>query len=232
MKWLHTIMITFGLALGACGPEEDGEAVLESTASPSSSELDWRALGLPYAGEVVSFAPGPGSGHGAHKMPSVVLGPPQGLGESAGSLDVLSLGHGGEIVLGFEGGVIVDGEGADFVVFENAFWAGLDPAQVFAEPGEVSVSEDGQTWHTFGCQADPIEQGSYPGCAGWSPTLAYAAQEHPTLSASITGGDAFDLAALGVERARFVRIRDVSMAGQSPSAGFDLDAVGAIHLMR
>ena len=54
-------------------------------------------------------------------MPDIVLGPPVGGGALAGSLDVVSLGFSGEIVLCFEPNAIVDGPGADFIVFENAF---------------------------------------------------------------------------------------------------------------
>jgi len=44
------------------------------------------------------------------------------------------------------------------------------------------------------------------------------------------GGDSFDLADLGIAEARFVRIRDLSDAGGPPSAGFDLDVIGAVYL--
>ncbi len=45
------------------------------------------------------------------------------------------------------------------------------------------------------------------------------------------GGDAFDLAAIGLTRARFVRITDPNLAIGNPgsSEGFDLDAVVALH---
>ena len=33
---------------------------------------------------------------------------------------------------------------------------------------------------------------------------------------------------LGISRARYVRVRDVSGEGAAPSAGFDLDAVGIV----
>jgi hypothetical protein len=49
------------------------------------------------------------------------------------------------------------------------------------------------------------------------------------LDAEVSGGDAFDLADVGLASARFVRVRDVSRAGAAPSAGFDLDAVGVVH---
>lgn len=183
---------------------------------------------LPYATEVVSFEPGDGAGFGAQGFPDIVLGPPTGRGPMSGSLDVLSLGAGGEIILGFGDEVIVNGDGPDFIVFENAFWAGGDPEAVFAELGEVSVSEDGETWHIFPCEYEAEDPPPYDGCAGWSPTLAFDPEEILPLDPALTGGDAFDLADIGVERARYVRIRDVWGHGEEPSRGFDLDAVGII----
>lgn len=183
----------------------------------------------PYASEVVGYTPGEGAGYGQDKMPDVVLGGPKGKGTNAGSLAVLSLGKGGEIVLGFGDRVIVDGPGADFVVFENSFWPGGNAAEVYAELGEVSVSMDGVEWKVFPCSTEAIEPGRWPGCAGWSPTLAYDADELIPLDPVLSGGDAFDLADIGVKEFRFVRIRDVSNNGDTPSAGFDLDAVGGVY---
>jgi hypothetical protein len=185
---------------------------------------------LPYATEIVSFEPGEGSGFGGDALPDVVLGPPDGRGELSGSLDVLSLGKGGSIVLGFGERAIVDGEGPDFVVFENAFWPGGDPTVVFAEPGVVSVSDDGSEWHDFACDAEGDGMGRFEGCAGWTPALEYDAAENVPLDPTVSGGDAFDLADVGVGRARFVRITDATNAGAEPSAGFDLDAVGIVHV--
>ena len=54
-----------------------------------------------YASELISFEPGPGAGFGQDQLPGIVLGPPDGRGPDAGGLDVLSLGQGGTIVLGF-----------------------------------------------------------------------------------------------------------------------------------
>jgi hypothetical protein len=185
---------------------------------------------LPYAREVVSFELGEGAGFGEDELPDVVLGPPDGRGVLSGSLDVLSLGKAGNIVLGFGELDMVDGDGADFVVFENAFWPGGDATLVFAEPGEVSVSDDGVEWHTFPCDAEGDGAGRFAGCAGWSPALEYDPSADVPLDPDVTGGDAFDLADVGLARARFVRITDVSLAGSAPSAGFDLDAVGIVHV--
>lgn len=183
---------------------------------------------LPYASEIVSFEPGDGAGYGQEQMPDVVLGPPAGGGTTQGSMEVLSLGAQGEIVLAFGDDQIVDGEGDDFIVFENPFWPGGDESQVFAELGEVSVSEDGQNWHRFDCGYERDDPPPYEGCAGWTPTQEFDATQ-VALDREVTGGDAFDLAELGLERARYVRIRDVWGRGEEPLSGFDLDAVGLIH---
>jgi hypothetical protein len=180
---------------------------------------------LPYAREVVSLARGPNAGFGQAGYPQIVLGPPMGAGLQAGSLDVLSLGVGGSIVLGFGDYDLVDGPGADLIVFENAFWPGGDSSQAFAEPAEVAVSSDGETWHVFDCNPS----GSRRGCAGVAPVLSYDALEVYPLDPELTGGDRFDLEDLGLERARYVRITDLSASGDGNNAGFDLDAVGLVH---
>jgi hypothetical protein len=136
-------------------------------------------------------------------MPEVALGPPVGGGCCQGSLDVVSLGNGGTIVVGFGGSAIVDGPGPDFVVFENAFETA---DTVFAEIASVEVSEDGMHWDAYPCTD-----------AGPGP-----------VDPSSSGGDAFDLADLGLARVRFVRITD--RADLTGAAGvFDLDAVGVVH---
>jgi hypothetical protein len=210
-------LAVFVPALANCGAEA---TPAEPTPTPTHPS--------PYATELVSFEPGDGAGFGEDALPDVVFGPPRGKGESAGSLDVLSLGKRGSIVLGFGPKSIVDGEGPDFVVFENAFWAGGDPAAVFAEPGEVSVSADGERWESFPCEAEGDGAGRFPGCAGWTPALEYDPAS-AALDPAVTGGDAFDLAELGLAEVRFVRVRDVSETGAPPTAGFDLDAIGVVN---
>lgn len=205
------------LALFGCSSSPDG---------PEAETGEEQAAA--YANQIVSFEPGEDAGFGADKLPDIVLGPPKGKGELSGSLDVLSLGKGGSIELAF-GGLIHDGTGPDFVVFENPFWPGGDAAAVFAELGEVSVSEDGVDWVSFPCDAEGDGAGNFPGCAGFTPTLAYDAEAVLPLDPVVTGGDAFDLAEVGLTSVRFVRVTDVSNAGAAPSAGFDLDAVGVVQ---
>ncbi len=199
------------LFLSACGGTEE-------RAPPET-------FGSPYAVEVVSYLPGPGAGFGQTELPGVVLGPPKLQGASP-SLDVLSLGAGGEIVLAFDA-AITDGPGPDFVVFENPFWVMGDPTDPYAELGEIAVSADGVTWSAFACDHEGDGAGHFAGCAGWSPTAGFDAET--PLDPAQCGGDAFDLSDLGVSEARFVRILDLDGGGDSPSVGFDLDAVGLVH---
>ena len=70
------------------------------------------------ATEVVDFQPGH-NGFGDSRLPDIVLGPPMGGGEYSGGIDVLSLGVGGEITLGFGPRECIDGPGVDFIVFES-----------------------------------------------------------------------------------------------------------------
>ncbi|MBX3229039.1 MAG: cell surface protein [Labilithrix sp.] len=204
--------------------KDGGASSSSSTSSSGSADASFEDGGVlddvpPFITKVVSFTPGRCSGFGATQMPGIVMGPPKGAGTAAGSFDVVSLGKGGEIVVSLEPNAIVDGEGADFVVFENAFIA-AGSTEVFVEPGEVSVSDDGETWKTFPCTATQAPWGA---CAG----------SHPVMEDG-TGGDPYDLADVGLTRARFVRIVDKTVSGicnsQGPNNyGFDLDAIQALH---
>jgi hypothetical protein len=206
------------------GPDADGGATEAGQAGEAGDAGD---EGGPFVTGVVAFDAGPCSGFGQSAMPGVVEGPPVGGGDSKGSTDVVSLGVGGSIVLSFAPNAIVDGPGADFVVFENAFYVGGNTNDVYAEPGEVSVSDDGVTWSTWPCTATAGNP-PYGSCAGWHPVSSTASP----LDYPACGGDGFDLADLGVAHARYVRIVDHSgetCNGTSTSAGFDLDAVAILH---
>jgi len=176
----------------------------------------------PFADKVVSFTPGASAGFGQDGYPDIVLGPPHGGGSSMGSLDVLSLGKQGEIVLELTDIGVVDGPGVDLLVFENPFSG-------FVETGFVAVSEDGQTWHEFPC--DPADNANgYPGCAGAKPVFSSPDNGISPTDPSVAGGDGFDLATLGVKRARFIRIRDSGANSYGgTSGGFDLDAVAVVN---
>ena len=182
-----------------------------------------------FATEVVSFQPGPGSGHGYDLLPDVVLGPPHGAGPYAGSLHVLSLGIGGSITLSTGDSTILDGPGPDFIIFENAFYAGNTKSFVFAELAGVELSADGEEWVAYPCNFKSENTDDWHGCAGWRPVMPLAEGSLSTLDPETVGGDPFDLADLGLREARFIRITDLSGEGASPIAGFDLDAVGLIN---
>ncbi len=182
----------------------------------------------PFVDRVVSFHIGRGGGSNEDKLPDIVLGPPKGGGKLKAGQDVFSLGEGGWIVLEFVDNEVFDGEGPDFIIFENPFLQepGSNPDLGFFELAKVEVSADGQTWTPF-----PYDTGNRKGCAGHRPVLANAEENDidPT-DPSKAGGDPFDLKEIGVKVARFVRITDVrSYAGEKGTAGFDVDAVVAVH---
>jgi hypothetical protein len=178
-----------------------------------------------FAGHSIRHEFGPGQNHGQAAFPEPILGPPQGAGCCVGGLDVVSLGNGGSVVVAFTDNAIVDGPGADFVVFENAFWIGGDETLSFAELATVAVSEDGTTWHSFACAASAAP---YDSCAGVQPVFANASENSIDPLGADAGGDRFDLADLGLDRARYVRITDrADLAGMN--GVFDLDAVGILN---
>jgi|HubBroStandDraft_6_1064221.scaffolds.fasta_scaffold260819_2 hypothetical protein len=196
------------------------------------SGCDPSAAPTPFISCLLSYEPGPGAGFGQTDFPEIVYGPPVGGGIDEGSSDVLTLGGGGEITFGFGGNAIVDGPGADFILFENPFDIAGDPDDPYAEPGEVSVSDDAQTWVTFPCsykEGDTFEISHYTGCAGWHPVLSNPDNGISPFDPATAGGDAFDLAEIGVTHARYVRVRDVSFRGGTPKEGFDLDAAVILH---
>jgi hypothetical protein len=187
-------------------------------------ELVCDGPGPRFATHVVDVSYGPGQNYGRDFMPDIALGPPVGGGCCTGSLDVVSLGNGGAIVLGFAGNGIVDGPGVDFVVFENAFEFG---ESTFAEVATVEVSADGITWVSYPCDALEPPWGS---CAGHQPVHlgAAALAADGSFDPGTSGGDGFDLAEVGLEQVRWVRIVDRS--DQEGFQGvFDLDAVGIVH---
>lgn len=170
--------------------------------------------------------------------------PQLALGKAAGnSYDIVSLGEGGHITLTFAG-ALFNGPGADFAVFENAF------NDNFLELARVDVSSDGLTFVRF--PAYSFTPGPVGGFGAIDPTnidgLAGKYRQGY--------GTPFDLEllkgspGLDVNHVRYVRIVDVVGDGSAfddfpaayggpfriydpypstGSAGFDLDAVGAIH---
>ena len=114
------------------------------------------------------------------------------------------------ITFGFDCGVLVDGPGGDLVVYER------DSTSVeFDAIDDVLVSQDGVNFVSVVTTAD-------------------AAPDIPgdTAHGSSRFARSYDLAGSGLVSASFVRIVGASGAGTGGGAvGFDLDAVGAVHLL-
>ncbi|MCS6894521.1 MAG: hypothetical protein NZZ60_00010 [Bacteroidia bacterium] len=165
-------------------------------------------------------------GQSAEHFPYNVIGPictsATPMTPCADPCQVVSLGKGGFITLEFEP-PIADGVGVDFIVFENAFRYGS--GQVFDEWMIVSASQDGVSWQTF-----PYDSVSGVGLAGRSPTGCEGCSgpidwQDP----SQAGGDAFDLAVVGIPWAKYIRLTDATH-WQSPNRlSADLDGAVAVH---
>lgn len=198
-----------------------GDGVIDMTiAGPISASDVW-------ADAVVSFSPGEGAGFGQNFFPDNILGPPDPdptLNETNASFkpqEILSLGHGGEIILEFIDNHIVDGPGPDFTVFENVFII-FSTNEPFIEAAIVSVSMNGIDFVEF-----PYDTATFAGLAGVTPTLNNKQFTDPEVS----GGDSFDLSTVGLPYARFVKLTDlgdIKKEGLS-NGDFDLDAVIAVN---
>jgi len=213
------------LVVGEGGDASADGSPVDGSRTNDGALADGRVVRGPFATRVVSFDPGPGAGFGQDHMPDVVLGPPVGAGDMMGGTDVVSLGRNGRICLAFDDVDIVDGPGADFIVFENPFYA-AGTATTWAELGEVSVSFDGVAFVTYPCQTMGPP---YPGCAGWTPVYSRPGGISPS-DVTNAGGDAFDLATVALPRVRYVCVRDLATHPiASPATGFDLDAIAAVN---
>lgn len=184
---------------------------------------------------VISYQWGDGqnSGQSSEFFPQNIFGPPDTSAredfQSADPKQICSIGLGGEIIVGFKGMDIVDGPGPDFTVFENAFFNPVTN-RIFAEPAQISVSEDGIKWIAF-----PFDSVTLKGCAGITPIHG---NEDP-LNPAVSGGDKFDLSDLGLMKVRYIKIKDTCrLLLNNPKlpyydpiiSGFDLDAVVGLHL--
>ncbi len=183
----------------------------------------------PYVEQVVNYVVGMHGGANTNKLPGIIAGPPQGGGTASGGVDTFSLGDKGSIIVAFNNCWIADGPGADFIVFENAFYIGGTQTP-FSEPGIIGVSMDGVTFKDFPC--DLSQKPFFPGCAGTHPVLANPGNAIDPLDTAAAGGDAFDLSLIGEKTARFVRIVDQGLTpftGANGTNGFDLDAIAIVH---
>ena len=187
-------------------------------------EPTWPVGTDPFADEVVTFEPGPDAGFGMDVFPDIVLGSPEGRGSGSGSLDVLSLGEEGQIVLAFTDLEMIDGPGPDLLVFENPFGTWFETAF-------VEASLDGVEWVHWPCDPEDVD-GDYPGCAGVGYVFANSGASGDPTDPAFAGGDAFDLSDIGLPSARYVRITDSgynALGYGGTSGGFDLDAIAVAN---
>ena len=185
-----------------------------------------------YIDRVVEYKVGEGGGYGEKKAAYIVLGPPHGMGKFLGGSDV---SRWAKMATSRWNSSITKWSmkpGPDFIIFENAFLEKLgdDPGKGNFELAKVEVSYDGREWHEFPYVTTREE------CAGLDPV--YANPDTPEgrdidpADPKTAGGDAFDLADLKVKlkAIRYVRITDLGNgAGANGTAGFDLDAIVAVH---
>lgn len=186
----------------------------------------------PFVDRVVEFKKGNGGGFNEDELPDIVLGCPHGGGEEIGGSHVLSLGHEGSITLEFVDNEVYDEKGADLLIFENSIkpLPGTGAVNPGYDLAKVEVSADGKEWKTF-----PFDTGTRKGCAGHSPVYSNPDTDEgkkikPT-DPEKAGGEAFDIADVGLKLVRFVRITDLGLStlGGKTTKGFDLDAVAAVH---
>jgi hypothetical protein len=184
---------------------------------------------------VISYQWGEGQngGQSSEYFPKNIFGKPDTAArssfQSSDPNQICSFGFGGEIIVAFNEFEIVDGPGPDFTIYENAFINPINK-KIFAEPAMVSVSDDGITFYHF-----PFDSATLVGCAGITPTNGDKDCYNPRES----GGDKFDLATVGLSRAKYIKIKDITtMLLDNPQhyyydpilSGFDLDAVIGLNL--
>ena len=160
----------------------------------------------PWADTVVSYNPGNQKGGGGlpldRKDPSLALG--FDTDTDAAPINFVSLGFGGELVLGFDN-YIINGTGNDVHVIETSY--GNPPAASYPERVEVFASQTGTpaSWVSLGIQ---------------------------TRSETVHDND-FDLSGSGLPWARYLKLvdrTDPNFGGFPPDAdGYDVAAVKALH---
>lgn len=231
------------IAEAACSPSGFFNAVYDvrqsypgAAGEPGSTAIarDDPAIGG-WASEVIDVTFGPNV-DAQWRDTSRALGPAEGT-----ATDVVALGDGGFITLGFDA-LITDGPGPDLAVFENSFSDG------FLEFASVEVSSDGQTFVSFdgaSLRQSPVDSHETvePRLVhGWAG-LYRAGQGSPFDLALLRQHTAVVSGQLDLNAISHVRIVDVVGDGNTEdafgrpvydpypgteTAGFDLDAVGVL----
>lgn len=184
---------------------------------PAQGQSAW-----PVSVHAHQFGTGQSFGQDSTYFPANVLGPitpPSSIYTPVASPQhVVSLGRGGWIALTFSP-PIIDGPGADFVVFENVLQV-RNSTVVFDEWLEVAVSADGETWYSF-----PADCETGDGMAGRTPTGSDYNVD------SLRGGDAFDLSILtdAPDTIHYVRVTDATHCQTADRLAAELDGIMALN---
>lgn len=172
-------------------------------------------------------------------------------GKPGGALDCISLGDGGVAVLTFDF-PIRNGAGADFAVFENGIKEQEPPFQYFLELAFVEVSTDGKKYVRFPAVSNTpaLEQLNSFGQINPVNIHNLAGKYIANYGTPFDLQDIRDSAGINLDSINFVRLIDV-VGNINPkyasydskkqiindpfptefwSGGFDLDAVGVIHM--
>lgn len=228
--WQQRVTVEDLFTLRRIQPRDDAEWLKVRTvpieAAARVRATTFLSLGNPYPFGASMWAANAGTGPncGGSVDPSPVFDGPRGAGTAAGNSDhVVSLGYNGVLSLQMTDGYILDKPGPDFIVFENAFEIGQDPDQIFTETVMVEVSQDQQTWVAFPMDYRPVgstpwrNPANFSGVAGITPVLANVETNHidPT-DPTVAGGDAFDLADVGLEWASWIRLYSTGIDDTSP----------------
>lgn len=158
--------------------------------------------------------------------------------------ELVSLGDRGTITLELKGRTIIDGPGADFAVFENAFQFGEDQ---FLELAFVEVSEDGERFVRFPARSitpafsqkktfDPLKAEDIHNLAGkylqgWGTPFDLA--ELPEIVSNVNYVRLIDVVGSIDSKFRSIDSKGNIINDPYPTAfesgGFDLDFVGVIN---
>jgi len=209
-----------------------------------------------YVSKIIEFNIGENQ-HPSYTDSFKVLKGPKGLGRDEGSLDVLSLGVNGSIILGFDV-KITNGPGNDFIVFENPLYK-YNSDKVYAELMFVEVSTDGTNYVRFPSISKTTKSGIiYPNdvinLAGVNPVYANVDKNDINpYDPIVAGGDAFDLDILfddskvksglvDIDNINYIKLIDIKGDGSSFDSrnnpiydatdmdnGADLDAIAVIN---
>lgn len=155
------------------------------------------------SGEIKNYADTVVHADGSIIAPDKAANGVRGAGQGSGSSDVCQLNYaaGNYIVLRWSGRVVMNGSGADFVVFENSFEISGQPGHFFMDHVIVSVSRDNLSWVDFPYDYIAADEtvysdlpGDWSGFGGKTPVLYHEEDNRvDPFNQAEAGGDQFDL---------------------------------------